>query len=127
METDLFVLAMHSVIFAIAVITPVALLVACLRFDKGSWLRKVTLALAVSFVFGGMRWVGGSIASLQIAFFIHNPFFVPIWTLTGVLAAVFGLYAAKLLLDYSKMFGFGEWRAATAKSVSKKKKIAPIP
>lgn len=96
----------HIIIFAIAIITPIIMFVTITQLGKGSRFRKIVLTLAISFLFGGMRWSGGSISHMQIPFFINSIWFIPVWTLSGILAAGFGLYAAFLLYQYSKIVGF---------------------
>jgi len=52
-----------------------------------------------------LRWIGGSMARLDLPITNYLTFNI-IWTLAGVLAAGFGLYASKLLLDFSSAYGF---------------------
>lgn len=99
-------MTMHLIVFVFAAATPLALFATYFQLGEGSRLRKIILMLVVSFTFGGIRWSGGSIAAMQVSFIVENPIFVPLWTFSGILAAGFGLYAAKLLLDFSKEFGF---------------------
>ena len=102
---------MHAIIFFLSVVTPIVIFATFSRFSRKSGLRRIALALLASFVFGGVRWSGGSIEAMQISYFIDNPLFMPIWTLSGVLAAAFGVYTALLLYEYSKAFGFEKMRA----------------
>lgn len=113
---------MHAIIFFLSVVTPIVIFVTYSRFGRKSGLRRIALMLMLSFVFGGLRWSGGSIEAMQIGYFIGNPLFMPIWTLSGVLAAAFGVYAALLLYEYSKMFGFEKFRAMPAIKPVKRRK-----
>lgn len=113
---------MHAIIFLLSVVTPLLVFVTYSRFSRKSGLRRIALMLMVSFIFGGIRWSGGSIEAMQIDYFVDNPLFMPIWTLSGVLAAAFGVYAALLLYRYSKMFGFEKFRAIPVGKPAKRRK-----
>lgn len=113
---------MHAIIFFLSVVTPIVIFATYSRFSRKSGLRRIALMLMVSFIFGGIRWSGGSIAALQIGYFIDNPLFMPVWTLSGVFAAAFGVYTALLLYEYSRMFGFEKFRAIPAGKPGKRRK-----
>ncbi|RJQ18944.1 hypothetical protein C4580_06040 [Candidatus Woesearchaeota archaeon] len=93
-------LSFHILLFGVAVATPLILYFAYLRFARGQ-LRTIVGFLTLSFVFGALRWIGGSLARLDLPV-TNQLWFNFAWTVSGVLAAVFALYAANALFTYSK-------------------------
>jgi hypothetical protein len=98
-------LVFHILLFIVAVVTPVIMCMAYARFSRGQLQRKelktVVGYFALAYFFYALRWIGGSFLDLGFTF-TDAPAFLFLWTLSGVLSAVFGLYAANMLYWYSR-------------------------
>lgn len=97
-------LLLHIILFIVAGITIILMWIAYSRFSKGE-LKKIIFYYFLAFIFAALRWVGGSIARLDLPIASLLIFNI-LWLLAGILSAVFGLYASKLLLDFSRIFVF---------------------
>ena len=92
-------LTFHFFLFFVAVITPVIMLFSYSKFKPGP-LKTVIGFFTLAYFFGALRWIGGSMARIHVPM-TETLMFNFLWTLAGILAAVFGLYAANLLFAYS--------------------------
>ena len=99
---------LHEIILIVSFITVVLLIVFHYLYPdynpKQKSLIKIFFYYMLSFLFAAFRWAGGSLSHIREKFtdgLIYNI----LWTLVGIAAAVFGLYASKLLLDFSKLNG----------------------
>ena len=103
---ETFELALHGTLFIFAAITPILMYYAYTKFSKGDF-KTIIKYYLIAFFFSAFRWAGGSMARLDMPI-TESLYFNILWTASGILAAVFGLYASKLLLDFSKIFGFAK-------------------
>lgn len=99
---------LHEVILIISFITVVFLIVFHYLYpdynSKQKALKKIFFYYMLSFLFAAFRWAGGSLSHIRERF-TDGLMYNLIWTLAGIAAAGFGLYASKLLLDFSKLNG----------------------
>jgi len=95
---------LHIILFTVAAITIVLMGVAYSKFSKGE-LKGIVGYYFLAFIFAALRWVGGSLSRLDYQF-TNTLTFNILWLLAGILSAAFGLYASKLLLDFSRIFVF---------------------
>ena len=92
-------LMLHIIIIVVAIITPFVIYCSYCKLPSGN-LKKIVKILFISNIFSSLRWIGGSLARLDVN--ITNSFlFNFLWTITGIVAAITILYAAKLLLNMS--------------------------
>lgn len=101
---------LHGIVFAFGIIVPVLMYVAYARF-RGGPLKRVIKYYAIALSFSSIRAMMGSMLSLDIEG-TETVLFDVSWTLMGAFAALFGLYATKLLLDFGRVFGFSGKPAA---------------
>jgi len=94
-----FELILHLLLLGFAVATPGLIFLAYLNFKK-SELKNIVGYYCIAFFFSALRWAGGSLSRLNFEF-THSSIYVLLWTLTGIFAAVFGLYACKKLLEFA--------------------------
>ncbi len=100
-STELF---LHGVLFFCSILTVILIFISYLKFSFGE-LKRVLFFYVMAFTFSAMRWVGGSLARIRFGFTEYLWYNI-IWTISGVLAAAFGIYASILLLKFSKTYGF---------------------
>ena len=96
-------ITLHFIIFLVSLTAPAFLVLAYGRTKKDKKAKEILGALAISFIFGALRWTGGSIASMDIPPFTDiaaHPLYVPVWTACGLLAAAFGIYSSLLVIKY---------------------------
>ena len=95
---------LHITLFIVAALTIILMGFAYSRFSRGEF-KKIIFYYFLAFIFSALRWSGGSFARLDYQF-VSTLTFNILWLLAGILSAVFGLYASKLLLDFSRIFAF---------------------
>lgn len=101
---------LHGIVFAFGAVVPVLMYIAYTRFLAGP-LKKIIKYYAIAMSFAALHAILGSMLSLDVPG-TETMFFDVSWTLVGVFAALFGLYATKLLLDFGRVFGFAGKPAA---------------
>ncbi len=96
--------AMHVSGFIFSGITLVVCL-ATLFFLKLGDFKKIAMLLLLGIAFSTFRWAGGSLVRLSHPWM--NIYGIQVlWWLSGVLAAVFAIWGAILLIGFSKKYGF---------------------
>lgn len=113
---ETFELALHIILFVFAGLTPALMYFAYKKFSTGEFKRIVKYYL-IAFFFSALRWIGGSLVRLDLPFTVTLLYNI-LWTLAGVLAACFAVYASKLLLDFSRVYGFASPKKAKGKKAS---------
>lgn len=95
----------HGILILAAIATVILMFIAYIRFSEDNNIqrrfKKIIFNYMIAFFFSAARWAGGTYARIGYDF-TNTLTFNVVWTLTGICAAFFGLYASKLLLDFSR-------------------------
>jgi hypothetical protein len=97
-------LSFHGILFVVALLTPVIMFITASKFSDTDF-RQICLFFAFAFLFGAMRWAGGSMARLQLPI-TESLLFNFLWLSTGILSAFFGVYGAWRLYKVAQQIGF---------------------
>ncbi|MEK6886621.1 MAG: hypothetical protein AABW88_02195 [Nanoarchaeota archaeon] len=92
-------LILHIIIFVVAILTPFVIYLSYSKLPSGD-LKRIVKILLISYIFSSLRWMGGSLARLDVSI-TNSLLFNFVWTLTGIVAAITALCATKLLLNLS--------------------------
>jgi apolipoprotein N-acyltransferase len=82
---------------------PVLMFIAHRRLPAGQ-LRTIIGFFTIAYAFAALNWVGSTITRLQLAI-SGSPLFIFVWIVTGVASAVYAVYAANLLVAFTRKRG----------------------
>ncbi|MBI5355689.1 MAG: hypothetical protein HZB68_04510 [Candidatus Aenigmarchaeota archaeon] len=93
-------LSLDILFFLVTIALPVLMYIAHRRLPAGQ-LRTIVGFFTLAYSFAAMNWAGGTLTRLRVPV-TDSLVFIAVWILTGVASAVFAVYAANLLIAWTR-------------------------